>query len=98
MFPAFHYPGEARRLCGEVASSLKDWSHFSRRKDKYHLSVDLFGTSEENISLLSELMEAMVTCLQDCPRARTDFGVIIHDKSIQVSSPLSRCILTFIIA
>ena len=94
MFPAFHYPGEARRLCGEVASSLKDWSHFSRRKDKYHLSVDLFGTSEENISLLSELMEAMATCLQDYyPRNRTELSVIIHEKSIQVGVRLFRCVI-----
>ena len=55
--------------------------------DIYHLSVSLLGTSEENISLLSELMEAMATCLQDyCPRTGTHFSVNFHKESIQVSS------------
>jgi hypothetical protein len=98
MFPAFHHPGEALRACREVASSLNNWSHFFRGKDGYHLSVSLLGTSEEHISLLSELMEAMATCLQDYrPRASTQFSVIIHEKSIQVSAWLSRHILSFII-
>ena len=99
MFPAFQHPGGALQACRDVASSLSNWSHVFRGKDKYHLSVSLLGTLEEDISLLSELVEAMATCLQDyCPRADTYFSVIIHEKSIQVSSQLSRCVLTLIIA
>ena len=90
-FPSFHGPGEALRVCREVALSLSDWSNgFLRGKGKYHLSVNLLGISEENISLLGEMMEAMATCLQDnCPRGSTDFQVIIY-KAIQVSSPPSQ--------
>ena len=101
MSPAFHRPGEALRACGDVASSLvNNWSRFFRGKDGYHLSVSLLETSEDNISLLSELMDAMATYLQGyCPRASTEFSVIVHEKSIQVlSSRLSRGDLTFIIA
>jgi hypothetical protein len=84
MFPYFHHPGEALRACREVATSLTNW-HGCFGKDRYHLSVDLFGTSEENISSLSELMEAMATCLQDyCPRRSAQFSVIIHEEFIQV--------------
>ena len=88
MFP-LHHPGKALRACREVATFLTNWHGFFGN-DRYHLSVDLFGISEENISLLSELMEAMVTCLQDyCPRGSAHFSVIIHEESIQVSSQLS---------
>ena len=97
MSPAFHHPGEALRACREVATSLTNWHEFS--EDTYHLSVSLHGTSDENVSLLSELMEAMAICLQDyCPQASTEFSVIIYENSIQVSSQLSRCVLIFIIA
>ena len=98
MFPSFHHPCEALQACREVATSLTNWHGFFG-KDRYHLSVSLFGISEENISLLSELMEAMATCLQGyCPRDSAEFGVIIHKESIQVSSRLSCCEITFIIA
>ena len=98
MFPAFHHPGEALRACRELVASLTNWHGFFGG-DEYQLSVGLFGTSEENFSLLSELMEAMVTCLQDYrPRVSPHFSVIIHEKSIQVSPRLSRYALTFIIA
>lgn len=90
MFPAFHHPGEALRVCQEVATSISliNWHEFFGQ-DGYHLSVSLLRTSEENISLLSELMGAMATCLQDYrPRANTEFSVNIHRESIQVSSQL----------
>ena len=99
MFPAFHQPGDALRVCREVASSLNDWSHFFRGEDRFRLSVSLLGTSQENISLLSELMEALASCLQYYgPRASTHFSVIIHENSIQVSSQPSQGVRTFIIA
>ena len=92
MFPSLHHRGEALPACREVAISLTNW------RDEYHLSVDLLGTSEKNISSLSELMEAMATCLQDsCPRGSAQFSVIIHEESIQVSSRPSWRIITFII-
>ena len=98
MFHSLHRRGEALPACREVATSLTNWH--GRFGEEYDLSVDLLGTSEKNISSLSELMEAMVTCLQDsCPRGSAHFSVIIHEESIQVSSRLSRCvIITFIIA
>ena len=87
MFPSFHHPGEALRGCREVARSLSNWSYGFFGKDKYHLSVSLLGISEENIGLLCEMIEAMVTCLQDyCPRGSTIFRVVIHEKSIQAST------------
>ena len=87
MFPAFHLPGEALRACREVSTSLTNLHGFFRQ-DRYRLSVSLLGTSERNISLLSELMEAMAICLQEyCPRGTTRrFNVIVHEESIQVSS------------
>ena len=98
MFPAFHHPGDALRACREVATSLNNW-HGCFGQDKFHLSVSLLGISEENISLLSELMKAMAICLQDyCPRGSTHFNIIIHEESIQVSSRLFRCVITFIVA
>ena len=98
MFPAFHQPSEALGICREVATSMTSWHEFCG-KDGYHLSVNLLGTSEKSISLISELMEAMATCLQNyCPRGGTQFDVIIHKESIQVSSQLSCCVITFIIA
>ena len=98
MSPAFYNPGEAPRACREVATSLTNWHGFFG-KDRYHLSVDLLETSEENVSSLSELMEAMATCLQDhCPQGSAQFRVLIHEESIQVSYQLSRHIITVIIA
>ena len=89
--------GEARRACRGVARSLTNW-HGCFGKDRYHLSVDLSGTSEENISLLNELMEAMATCLQDyCPRGSAHFSLIIHEDSIQVKSRPFQCVIAFII-
>ena len=93
MFPAFLHSGEALPACREVATSLTNW-HGLFGQYGYQLSVSLFGTSEENISLLSELMEAMATCLQDYyPRNRTEFSVIIHEKSIQAGVRLFRCVI-----
>jgi hypothetical protein len=91
MFPAFHLPGEALRACREVSTSLTNLHGFSTqdRQDRYRLSVSLLGTSERNISLLSELMEAMAICPQHseyCPWDTTRrFSVVIHEESIQVS-------------
>jgi hypothetical protein len=93
MFPSSHHRGEALEACREVATSLINWH------EEYHLSIDLLGTSEKNIRSLSELMEAMATCLRDsCPRGSAQFSVIIHEESIQVSSRLSRRVITFSIA
>jgi hypothetical protein len=98
MFRSLHHRGEALPACREVATSLTNWHE--RFREEYRLSVDLLGTSEKNISSLSELMEAMATCLQGfCPRRSAHFSVIIHEESIQVSSRLSQCVITtFIIA
>ena len=88
MFPSFHHPGEALRVCREVATSLTNW-HGLFGRDRYQLSVDL-GTSEENISFLGELVEAMATCLQGHRSwVNAYFSVIVHEKYIQVSSRLS---------
>ena len=93
MFPAFYHPDEALRACREVATSLANCPRFFGQ-DIYQLAVSLLGTSDENISLLSDLMEAMATCLQGyCPRDSnysTNFNIIIHEKSIQVSSRRSQ--------
>ena len=98
MFPAFHHPGAAVQACREVGASLTSWHGFFGQ-DRYHLSVSLLGISEENISLLSELMEAMAIRLQVyCPRGSAHFNVIIHEESIQVSSRLPQCVITPIIA
>ena len=100
MSPAFRHPGEALRVCREVATSLTNYQwHGFFGQYRYHLSVNLLGTSKENINWLSELMEAMATCLHDyCSWGSTNFSVIIHEKSIQVSSRLSQSVPSFMIA
>ena len=98
MFPAFHRPDEALGACRDISTSLTNWHHGGHLGEEYCLSIDLLGTLEKNISSLSKLMEAMATYLQDyCPRG-AHFSVVIHEKSIQVSSRLSWCVLTFIVA
>ena len=100
VFPSLQHRGEALRACREVATSLTTGNWHGRfGRDGIHSSVDLLGTSEQNISSLSELMEAMATCLQDSSaRGIAHFSVTIHEESIQVSSRLSRRVIIFIIA
>jgi hypothetical protein len=87
MMPSFHRPGEALQACRDTASSLSKWSnHFFG--DDYELSLSLLGISEEKTNLVWESMVAMAACLQACcsDQVCTYFRIMVHGKSIQVSS------------
>jgi hypothetical protein len=94
MLPLSHHPGEALQECRKILTLLSKYHkvHYVR-----HVSFKLLGITEENISLLEEVMEAMVTCLQNYGKCCEYVNISMSDTTIQVSFPLSRCLPTFII-
>ena len=88
MFPSSHRPGEALEVCREVGK----WLLANVALIKYntmdaYLSISLFGISEENITLLTEVMEVMARKVQtDCPFRSLE--IVIHDTPIQVPSSI----------
>ena len=85
MFPSSHRPGEAVEVCREIGKWLL--ANVEYTMDAY-LSFSLFGISEEDITLLTELVEATARKVQtdytflSCSCLR----IVIHDTTIQVSS------------
>lgn len=89
MFPSSHRPGEALEVCREVGKwLLANVALIEYNTMDAYLSLSLFGISEENITLLTEVMEVMARKVQadfpfrSCPCLR----IVIHDTTIQVSS------------
>jgi len=94
MLPFLHRPGEALQVCRE-AEKLTEWPN-DFHEASGHSSLSLVGISEENISLLEELMEAMAGWVQRGHPYLSDPRLRIHVQhtTIQVSSHLSwSCIL-----
>ena len=99
MLPSFHRPGEALQACRETAASLNKWCNGFDRNSGYQLSLSLIGISEENVSLLGEMIEAMAACRRDYyPNGMYScLYIVLHDKYIQVSCWASRHVLAFMI-
>ena len=93
MLPSFHRPGEALQVCRETAASLSKWRN-GFPSDGYGPSFSLIGISEENISLLGEVIGAMAAC-RDYHTSK--MNIVLHDKYIQVSRQESQYVLAFII-
>ena len=91
MLPSFHRPEEALKACREITASLNKWRNSFHR---HELSLSLIGISEENISLLGEVIGAMAAC-KDCHTS--GMNVVLHDGYIQVSCQASLYALTLII-
>jgi hypothetical protein len=91
MLPSFHRPGDALRVCRETAASLNKWRN-GFPSHGYELSLSLIGISEENISLLGEVIGAMAACM-DYLTGMTN--IVLHDKYIQVSRQESQYVLAF---
>ena len=106
MFPSFYRPGEALQVCRETAASLNKWrdgfggkwrNGFDENAE-YQLALFLIGISEENISLVGEMIGAMAACRDYYPSEMYScLNIVLHDKYIQVSCQASQYILAFII-
>ena len=83
MLPSFHRPEEALKACREITASLNKWRNSFHR---HELSLSLIGISEENISLLGEVIGAMAACNY----YTGGMNVVLHDGYIQVSCQASR--------
>ena len=95
MLPSFYRPGEALQVCRETAASLNKW----RNGFDFRLTLSLIGISEENMSLLGEVIGAMAACRDYYPwgEMQSYLNIVLHDKYIQVSYWASRYASTLII-
>ena len=89
LLPLSHRPGKALQECRNILTLI---SKYHKRQYVRHLSFKLLGATEENISLLEEVMEAMATCLQDYGECCEYVEISTCDTTMQVSFPLSRCL------
>ena len=96
MLPSFYRPGEALQVCRETAASLNKW----RNGFDFRLTLSLIGISEENMSLLGEVIGAMAACRDYYPwgEMQSYLNIVLHDKYIQVNSQASQYVLAFIIS
>ena len=87
MFPAFHDP-EVHQEYQNIATSPKGVNEFYRKG--YDLCFCLLGISEENGSLLGDMMKAMGPIHSSYhPKSYySTLRIIVHDTSIHVSCHL----------
>lgn len=100
LIPSFYRPGKVLQSCQEILKSQRQWptdslKYWTRYCD---LSLCLLGISNENIDLLSEMMEAILTCVEDdslCASHSITFTM--HENFIQVSCWLFLYVLASIV-
>ena len=91
--PSYHRPGEALEVFKEINTCF-GLNYVTSPNYTFILRLDLFGISNKNIDLFSEVMEAVATCLSKKLKV---LNIIVHQTSLQVSYQHLKRYLAFII-
>ena len=83
IFPSSHRPGQARKICRDIAASISKCPQGYYRRDLCIPIIDLLGITEENIDLFHEAADALEIYMNRSPF----LGIAIHSITQVSPSP-----------